>query len=323
MRKIIKLFPVGKNYIWGGERLKNEFGKQLDISPLAECWECSTHPDGVSNAILMDGTVVPLIDLLKENPHYLGKHASAFGELPIIIKYIDANENLSIQVHPNDEYAMKYEEQHGKNEFWYIVDATEGAEFIYGLEHPVSSQQLKASIKEGDIEKHLHKVHPKNGDSFFVSAGTVHAIGQGNLIVEVQQTSNVTYRLYDYNRKNSNGEKRELQIEKALAVLNYDVQTDRLKKPKYVIYHNGFSEEELCDCSFFKIRKIVVSDVFRFPVKRDSFTVFVCTSGMVNIADEDGITIMTISKGESVFVPAEETGALSFRGQAELLEVFI
>lgn len=323
MREIFKLYPVGKSYMWGGERLKNEFGKLLDISPLAESWECSTHPDGVSWAMFMDGTVVPLLDLLKENPHYLGSRCRTSSELPIIIKYIDANENLSVQVHPDDEYAMKYEAQNGKNEFWYIVDTTEEAEIVFGFEHLVTPQQLREAIHEGDIEKHLHKVHPKCGDYFFVKAGTVHAIGRGNLIVEVQQTSNLTYRLYDYNRRDLNGKKRELQIEKALDVLDYDVEIERIEKPKYVRYHNGFSEELLCDCAFFKVNKIVVTREFRFQVKNNSFTVFVCIHGMVNIADEENKHLMKLRKGESVFVPADGAGELSFIGQAELLEVFI
>lgn len=238
MREIFKLYPVGKNYLWGGERLKNEYGKQLDINPLSECWECSTHPDGLSKVLLANGSIVPLKDLLKENPQYLGNYYNVSGELPILIKYIDANENLSIQVHPDNEYAMKYESQNGKNEFWYIIDSDEGAELIFGFEHPVTPQQLKSSIINRDIEKHLHKVYPKRGDYFFVKTGTVHAIGKGNLIVEIQQTSNVTYRLYDYDRKDSNGKKRDLQIEKAINVLNYDVQTDRIEKPKCVSYQS-------------------------------------------------------------------------------------
>lgn len=323
MREIFKLYPVGKSYIWGGERLKNEFGKLLEVSPLAECWECSTHPDGCSYAMLMNGTVVPLLDLLKENPHYLGNCCSASGELPIIIKYIDANENLSIQVHPDDKYAMKYEAQNGKNEFWYIVDSAEESEIIFGFEHPVTPQQLRVSISEGDIEKYLHKVHPKSGDYFFVKAGTVHAIGRGNLIVEVQQTSNITYRLYDYNRRDSNGKKRELQIKKALDVLNYDVEIEKIENPKYVRFYNGFSEELLCDCSFFKISKIAVEREFRFQVKSSSFTVFVCIHGMADIVDENNNYLMKMSKGESAFVPADEVGELFFIGQAVLLEVFI
>lgn len=323
MKRIFKLYPVGKNYIWGGKRLESEYGKQMAINPLAECWECSTHPDGVSKVLLSNGSMIPLIDILRENPQYLGNYTNAAGELPILIKFIDANENLSIQVHPNDEYAMEYELQNGKNEFWYIIDSANGAELVLGFEHPITPQQLRASIAEGDIEKHLHKVYPKKGDFYFVSAGTIHAIGKGNLIVEVQQISNVTYRLYDYERKDLAGKKRELQIEKALDVLNYNVQDDKIKKPRCISYHNGFSEEVLCDCSFFKIRRIVVNNEFCFRILSKSFAVFVCLRGTANIIDEYNEYIMTIHKGETVFVPADDNGELIFSGETELLEVFM
>lgn len=323
MREIFKLYPVGKNYIWGGERLKKEYGKQLEMNPLAESWECSTHPDGVSKALLSNGIIVPLVDILRENPQYIGSCYKAAGQLPILIKFIDANENLSVQVHPNNEYAMKYEAQTGKNEFWYIIDSTEEAELIFGFQHPVTPQQLRLSITEGDIEKHLHKVYPKRGDYYFVKAGTVHAIGKGNLIVEVQQTSNVTYRLYDYERYDSTGRKRELQIEKALDVLNYDVLDDKIEKPKCISYYNGFSEELLCDSPFFKIKRIVLSDKFCFKIMSRSFAVFVCICGMANIKDENSRNIMTICKGETVFVPADEAGELFFSGETELLEVYM
>lgn len=294
----------------------------METNPLAESWECSTHPDGESKVLLSNGNMVSLVDILRNNPHYMGSHYKTVDEFPIIIKFIDANENLSVQVHPNNEYAMKYEAQSGKNEFWYIIDSSVNAELILGFEHPVTPQQLRLSIIERDIEKHLHKVYPKRGDYYFVKAGTVHAIGKGNLIVEVQQTSNVTYRLYDYERFDSNAKKRELQIEKALDVLNYDVLDTKIEKTKCISYYNGFFETVLCDSPFFKIKKIVVSSIFCFKIMQESFVVFVCINGAANITDENSENIMTICKGETVFVPADKVGELIFHGKTELLQVY-
>ena len=211
------LTPAGKDYLWGGNRLKTEFNKEIDLVPLAETWECSTHPDGPS--VIVTGTHAgkTLAELLKEHPEYLGKHPGTEGELPVLIKFIDAKKNLSVQVHPDDDYARTYENgQLGKTEMWYVMDAAPDAQLVYGFNHDITKEQLRQSLKDGTVEKYLQKVKIQKDDVFFIEAGTVHAIGAGALIAEIQESSNLTYRLYDYNRVGKDGKLRELHIDKAL-----------------------------------------------------------------------------------------------------------
>ena len=215
------LTPAGKDYLWGGNRLKTEFNKEIDLVPLAETWECSTHPDGPSVIVTGRHAGKTLAELLKEHPEYLGKHPGTEGELPVLIKFIDAKKNLSVQVHPDDDYARKYENgQLGKTEMWYVMDAAPDAQLVYGFNHDITKEQLRQSLKDGTVEKYLQKVKIQKDDVFFIEAGTVHAIGAGALIAEIQESSNLTYRLYDYNRVGKDGKLRELHIDKALAVAN-------------------------------------------------------------------------------------------------------
>ena len=197
--EIFKLSPVGKDYLWGGTRLKNEYGKMIDMMPLAETWECSTHPDGPSTVATgaYKGTV--LAEVLKLHPEYLGNKVQN-SKLPILVKFIDARQDLSVQVHPDDAYALEHEHQNGKTEMWYVIDAEENASLIYGFRHKVTEQILKNAVKTDTLDKHLQKVKVHKGDVYYVPAGTVHGIGKGILLAEIQESSNVTYRVYDYDR---------------------------------------------------------------------------------------------------------------------------
>lgn len=215
------LKPDGKDYLWGGSRLNDDFSKGIDMSPLAETWECSTHPDGPS--VVASGAFAgqTLAAVLKAHPEYLGTHPEAKGELPILIKLIDAKKDLSVQVHPTDAYAREHENgQLGKTEMWYVLDAKKDAKLVYGLYHDVSKAQLRKSIENGTVEKYLQKVPVKKNDLFYIEAGTIHAIGAGVLVAEIQESSNLTYRLYDYDRVDKNGNRRELHIDKALEAAN-------------------------------------------------------------------------------------------------------
>ena len=213
------LAPAGKDYLWGGTRLRDDFAKNLPLDPLAETWECSTHPDGPSRVVTgpFAGQLLPQV--LHEHPEFLGTHPRTKGELPILVKLIDAKNDLSVQVHPNDAYAKEHEHGSlGKTEMWYVLDAAPGTTLVYGLRRPMTRQQVRDSLRAGTIEKYLQKVPVKRDEVFFMPAGCIHAIGAGALIVEVQQSSNLTYRLYDYGRLDKSRQPRPLHIEKALDV---------------------------------------------------------------------------------------------------------
>ena len=210
------LQPAGKDYLWGGNRLHTLFGKQLPLHPLAETWECSTHPDGCSIVASGIDKGKTLAEVLQQHPEFLGTKTSATGDLPVLIKLIDAAKDLSVQVHPDDAYAQQYEhEPNGKTEMWYILEAEPGASLIYGFSKPMQPEQLDTCLKENTILSYLQKIPVKKGDVFLIPAGTVHAIGAGIVLAEIQQRSNLTYRLYDYNRTDATGKKRPLHVEKA------------------------------------------------------------------------------------------------------------
>ena len=199
LRKPFLLRPSGKDYLWGGKRLNDEFAKNIDLSPLAETWECSTHPDGPSYIVggQMDG--LSLSEIISDHPELLGTHPSMGGNLPVLIKFIDANKDLSVQVHPGDEYASRIENgQSGKTEMWYVLDAAKDAHLIYGLSTDVTETELRQSIEAGSIGKYLQKIPVEKNDVFFLEPGTIHAIGAGTLVAEIQENSDLTYRLYDY-----------------------------------------------------------------------------------------------------------------------------
>ena len=163
------LKPVGKDYLWGGSRLKDDFGKDMDMAPLAETWECSTHPDGTCQVANGEFSGWPLTKVLQEHPEFLGNHSKASGELPVLIKLIDAKDDLSVQVHPDDEYANKYENgQMGKTEMWYVLDAVKDAQLVFGLHHEMNRDTLRNSILEGTVEKHLQKVSVKKDDVYYI-----------------------------------------------------------------------------------------------------------------------------------------------------------
>lgn len=299
--EIMKLIPSGKDYLWGGTRLKDEYGKKIDMNPLAESWECSVHPDGpcyVANERYKGKTLKEVLD---EYPEYIGTKAN--GEFPILAKFIDAKKDLSVQVHPDDEYAREKEKDNGKTEMWYIIDADEGASLIYGFQHKVSKEILERAIEKGELDKHLQKVEVHKGDLFFVPAGTVHGIGKGILLAEVQESSNVTYRVYDYDRVDKNGKKRELHFDKAVQVMDMDIAPDIKQKKRLVKYYPGCSRELLCRCKYFETERIQVTKGFSFSVMENSFQVLMCLDGYGQV-EVDGDKPVRFSKGETVFLPA-------------------
>ena len=258
------LKPAGKDYLWGGSRLKDDFSKDIDLTPLAETWECSTHPDGISTVASGALKGQPLSEVLKAHPEYLGTHPSRNkirdGELPILIKLIDARKDLSVQVHPDDEYARIHEHGSlGKTEMWYVLDAAKDAQLVYGFYRDMDREKLRKSLQEGTVEKYLQKVKIEKNDVFYIEAGTVHAIGAGALIAEVQENSNLTYRLYDYNRLDKAGKARELHIEKALEVADLKGSAEPRQPMRVLKYKRGYASEFLCRCRYFQVERVLIN----------------------------------------------------------------
>ena len=319
------LKPAGKDYLWGGDRLRTEFNKEIPLSPLAETWECSTHPDGPSIVASGPHEGLPLNQLLMAHPEYLGTHPGTDGELPILIKFIDARKDLSVQVHPTDEYAREHENgQLGKTEMWYVMDAAPGAHLVYGFYHDMEEAQLRESLEDGTVEKYLQKVKIQKDDVFLIEAGTVHAIGAGALIAEIQENSNLTYRLYDYNRLDKNGKPRELHIGKALEVASLKGSAEPRQPLRLLKYKKGAAEELLCRCKYFQVERHLLNTessrkLVGFQTDASSFQVFLCLDGCGVIFMEDGDSL-NFFKGDCLFIPAGSM-PMKFHGKARFLKV--
>ena len=295
---ILKLTPSCKDYLWGGSRLRTDFGIKSDLDPLAEAWVLSCHPDGAS--CLPDGTT--LAAYIAAHPGCLGTDCDKFEQFPILTKLIDAKQNLSVQVHPSNEYALENEHQYGKTEMWYVLDCVPGAYFYYGFDHEISKAEFAERIKNNTLTEVLNTVPVHKGDCFFIPSGTLHAICQGIVIAEVQQNSNVTYRVYDYGRVGADGKPRALHIEKALDV------TRRTPPQK-----QDFGSH-LAQCEYFTVD--VKSENFNGTSDEKSFVSLLITDGIGTLTC--GGETVCVQKGESYFLPAG-SGAYRIEGSCETL----
>lgn len=286
----IKLKPALKDYLWGGEQLKEKYGIQTDMDIVAEAWELSAHPDGES--IVSTGRHSGLsfaAYIEKVGKEALGWKCAPLQSFPLLVKFIDAKGNLSIQVHPDDDYALEQENQYGKNEMWYVVDSKPGSGLYVGFNRDVSREEVRERVENNTITDVLNFFPTKPGDIFFIPAGTVHAICEGNLICEIQQSSNCTYRLYDYDRRDKFGNPRELHLEKALDVLNFN---------KYETVEGNVS------CKYFEVELIDIAGETSMRIGKDRFVSMICLDGD-GIFSIDGFE-MNVKAGDSIFVPAQE-----------------
>lgn len=320
----ILLTPIAKNYLWGGTRLNDDFQLNIDIMPFAEAWMCSAHPDGCS---LVPSLKCSLAELLGSHPEWLGSHALQItggkAELPILIKLIDAKEDLSVQVHPDDNYAIKNEGQLGKTEMWYVLTAKKDSELVYGFKQDMDSERVRKAISEGKIKKYLNHVSVHKDDLFYIEAGTVHAIGAGCLIAEIQENSNVTYRLFDYDRVGKDGKKRALHIEKALEVANLKSCAMPRQPMRVLKYQNGCASELLIRCKYFQVERLLLNTevqrkLVNFQTAGNSFHALLCVDGCGSISGEG--YMLNFFKGDCIFVPAESI-PLKLHGQAQILNV--
>lgn len=310
----IFLQGICKDYLWGGNRLREEFGKVSDADKIAESWELACHKDGSS--ILRSGADAGL-DLQEYVDRYgtafLGTNCAGCETVPVLIKLIDAKQDLSIQVHPDDAYAMAAEGEPGKTEMWYIVDCAPGAALYYGVNREVSKEEFARRIEDQTLTEILNRVEVKPGELYFIPSGTLHAIGAGILLAEIQQNSNTTYRVYDYGRRGADGKLRPLHVEKALDV------TDLCPTPSTVQYPAqnipGGTVRKLEACDYFASDVVNVSGTAAFSVGEETFHHLLVLTGEGVLKTAAGTA--KISKGDSVLLPAglgkyEVTGNCQF-----------
>jgi len=313
----IKTSPVFKQYLWGGDSLKKMFGKAIPDNFAAESWEVSCHRDGlcfVENGIYSGKT---LEEVVFSNPsEMLGKEN--VDTFPLLVKLLDANKNLSVQVHPDNEFAAKYENgELGKTEMWYVVDAKPGAKLVYGLKPGVDADTFEKSLKDGNPEHLLNYVPVKKGDSFFIPAGTVHAIGEGLVIAEIQQSSNTTYRVYDYNRKDKDGNTRPLHVDKAVKATNYEFDTSAVRTAD-IKKEAGGTSSILASCEYFTVIRYNIDSSMNFS-KNMKFEIIVCTYGKGTLTYNGNN--YEINAGDSFFIPAA-IDKYTISGDIEILRSF-
>lgn len=304
----IKLAPAFKDYLWGGVKLREKYNKKCDMTPLAESWEMSCHKDGQSVVASGEYAGKALSEYIAEvGEEVLGTRAEAFDYFPLLIKLIDAKDSLSIQVHPDDEYALRVEGEYGKSEMWYILEADEGAYIYYGFNRDITKDELAERIKNNTILEVLNKVPTKKGDAFFIKSGTVHAIGGGNVICEIQQNSNTTYRVYDYDRRDKDGNPRQLHVDKAIEVSN-------LRKAPQI--GEAHADGVLAECNYFTVNKLELSGREKIEIDKASFRSVIIVDGgcLFRLGGEE----LKFEKGDSVFIPAQNAEA-EVEGNAEII----
>lgn len=311
--------PILKDRIWGGEKLRTLLNKDILTPTTGESWEISTVPGDVSVVANGNFTGVSLNELLQGYPkEILGTTVcERFGDaFPLLFKFLDAKDDLSIQLHPNDVLAKERHNSFGKTEMWYVMQADEGAEIIVGFKKKSSASEYLQHLEQKSLVSILNKIPVQQGDVFFLETGTIHAIGAGVVIAEIQQTSDITYRIYDWDRVDAQGNSRELHIDLALDAITYDeVQSER----KYETKTN--TSNLAVDCPYFTTNVIPLDGKMNFNKNGESFTVLVCTEGEFYV-QTDSYMKYSFQKGDTVLFPAALTD-FELVGKATLLEIFI
>lgn len=296
----LKLIPAAKEILWGGHKLKDSYHKSAPFEKLAETWELTVRPQEMN--IIENGAAAgqTLEDYIRENG--LGTVSPGYdGErFPLLIKFIDACDRLSIQVHPDDAYGLANEGELGKTEMWYIVEAEPGASLVYGLKDGLSAEDFAEAVHAGRIGETLRSVEVHAGETYFIPSGQIHAIGAGILIAEIQQNSNVTYRVYDYDRRQADGSLRQLHTEKALDVVK--IRTDaEIDEIRYANADSCSTETELAACPYFRVRRFSTEKLPASVTPADSFIHLLCVDGEGEIRS-NGV-VYPVIKGDSYFLP--------------------
>ncbi len=311
----MKLRPVSKEILWGGKRLKERYNKTAPFEKLAESWELTVRDDGMSVIDNGDYTGMTLLEYLRHAPDTLSATRTMEPDaFPLLIKFIDAHDDLSIQVHPDDAYAQEHENSSGKMEMWYIVEATENARLVYGLRDGCTAAEFADAVQADRIESVLRYVPVRAGECYFIPSGQIHAIGAGCLIAEIQQNCNITYRVFDYRRKQADGTLRKLHVKEALAVtkVRTDAEVDAIR----------FAEKAptpglLCACPYFSVEKLDCTHDTDLFVSDKSFTSLLVLSANGGSLLCDGREY-ELHTGDSYFLPAG-LGHLRLRGHVTAL----
>jgi len=312
------LSPVFKDYIWGGNRLKTDFGFENDLEKTAEAWVLSCHKDGENRILNGENKGKKLSEVITRE--MLGTNSEKFDFFPILIKLIDAKNNLSLQVHPDNEYALKNEHEFGKTECWYILDCDENAQLIYGFKKDISKEEFRESIENGTVLENVNFVKVKKGDFFFIDSGTLHAIGKGILLAEIQQNSNTTYRVFDYNRLGNDGKPRPLHIDKAVDVTNC-IKPSRSCSPEGEKEDFGsYSKTLLTKCPLFEVNVYESKDKVSLFADKSSFVSLLFIDGEGKVESEN--EVLSVKKGSSVFIPAS-TGEFAVKGNVKFIKTTV
>lgn len=315
IRYPMQLQPVYKDYLWGGNNLCKLYGKESNLPVTAESWEISCHKDGLSkvkNGVYKGQT---LSEVLENHKEFVGTKGKKSNDFPVLVKLIDAGKDLSIQVHPSDENAIWEQGEAGKAEMWYIIKAEPHAFIYYGLKEKISKHELEERANNGTICEVLNKVYVKENDVFYILPGTIHALGKGMVVAEVQQSSNTTFRVFDYMRKDKDGNFRPLHINRAKEVINYEPINPE-KNGNNMVQMDDFRFYTIFECDYFKVSKVGCKSEMELYCDSDSFHGILVLKGRGKIVFESGST--SFKEGESLYIPAD-MGVYKIIGECEFL----
>ncbi len=316
----IKFTPILKDKIWGGQKLKTLLNKNSDLPNIGESWEISDVEGDtsiVSNGSLKGQSLKQLLETYKEDLIGLQNYRIFKNKFPLLIKFIDAKEDLSIQLHPNDELAAKRHNSFGKTEMWYTLQADEGANLIVGFNQEMTPELYLKHLEEKTLTQILNFDKVKTGDTYFIEVGRVHAIGAGVMVAEIQQTSDITYRVYDWDRVDDNGNERELHNDLAIDAFDFNMPDNfRVSYDKTENQSN-----EMVSCPYFTTNYLKIDKALQKENHHDSFIIYMCVEGSAEVS-ANGFT-ETINKGETILLPAAIQNYRIYSEKATLLEVYV
>ena len=321
MLEPLKMKPVFKESIWGGSALKTKYNKKITSEKTGESWEIAAHKNGKSTVLggRYDGLTLDEVSE-KLGAEFLGDMVKKEypDKFPLLVKFLDCNDKLSVQVHPDDEYARTHENgENGKTEMWYILDAKPGAKLIYGFNRDISREEFRAAIESGTLDSVLNYVPVQTGDCFFIPSKTLHALLDGLLVAEIQQNSDTTYRVYDFGRVDKNGKSRELHIDKSVEVTNTASSAGSEKVEAENEKICGGTRSKLCKCRYFDTERYTVDSEVFFETNRQSFETLIFCDGEAKIVYDGGE--MSVCAGDSVVIPAY-MGKYSVKGACSVIK---